>query len=328
MKWQLRNGAKLAAVLFVTATLGFAQTNMYTPGPYGPASNPAVGYGQQTPSQRQGVPGTVNYVEGQATLNGQPLGPNAAGNAVARPNEAIDTQAGYVEVLLTPGAFLRVGPNSEVVMQSAGLANVQVQVVHGQAMIEVAELVKGTMMQVNMDGSTTNVEQHGLYEFNANQQLVRVLDGKAKVLDASRVKTVDKDHQLVVSNANLKTQGFDKQMAQSDPLYVWSKARGETEARANVAVAQNVAAYGGWYGPGWYWDPFWAEYAFLPGAGFLYSPFGFGFYSPGFAYGGGFYGRGLYGRSLYAHPGIAAGVHGYVGGGFHGGGFHGGGGRR
>ncbi len=326
MKGQIKSGLKLTAVLLVAATLGLAQTSVSVPAPYGPASN-AAGYGQ-APAQRQGVPGTINYVEGQAMLNGQPLGPGAAGYAVAQPGQAIQTQAGYVEVLLTPGAFLRVGHDSEVTLQSVGLANLQLQVVHGSAMIEVADLVKGTTMQVAMNGATTQVEKPGLYEFDANQQLVRVLDGKAKVLEASRVKTIGKGDQLVLTNTNLKSHGFDKQVAEADPLYVWSKARSQAEAQANMAMASNVATYGGWYGPGWYWDPFWAEYAFLPGAGFLYSPFGWGwgFYAPGFAYGAPFYHGGFRG-GYYRHVAGAAAVHGFAGGGFHGG-FHGGGVRR
>jgi hypothetical protein len=236
-------------------------------------------------------------------LNGQPLVPTAAGYAVAQPNQAIDTQAGYAEVLLTPGAFLRIGNNSEVVMQSTGLANIQVQVVRGSAMIEAADLVKGATLQVMLNGATVQIEQHGLYQFDANQQLVRVLDGKAKILEASRVKTIGKGDQVVLTSADLKSHGFDKQAAQADPLYVWSRARSSAEAQSNVAVANNVALYGGWYGPGWYWNPFWGEYAFLPGAGFLYSPFGWGFYSPRFVVAAPFY------RGFYGHPGIAGGIY-------------------
>jgi hypothetical protein len=246
---------------------------------------------------------------------------------VAQPEQAIETQAGFVEVLLTPGAFLRIGHNSDVVMQSLGLANLQIQVVHGSAMIEAADVVKGATMQVNMGTATTQIEKRGLYEFDANQQLVRVLDGKAKVLEAGRVKTLDKGDQVALTDAKLKSYGFDKQVAETDPLYVWSRVRGQSEAQANAAVAKNVAVYGGWYGPGWYWDPLWAEYAFVPGAGVLYSPFGWGFYSPGFIYAApyyGLYGHGFYGRGYYHRVGgVTAGVHAFHGG-FSGGGFHGG----
>ena len=334
MKGQMKGSLKLTAVLFVAATLSLAQAAMSAPVSYGPAPNSAA-YSQASP-QKQGVPGTINYVEGQASLNNQPLNANSAGYTVAQPNQTIETESGFVEVLLTPGAFLRVGHNSEVVMQSLGLANLQIQVVHGSAMVEVADLVKGTTMQVNMDGARTQIEKRGLYQFDANQQLVRVLDGKAKVLQAATLKTIGKGDQIVLTDANLKSHGFDKKVAEADPLYIWSKARSQTEAKANVAVASNLAFYGGWYGPGWYWDPFWAEYAYLPGAGLLYSPFGLGFYSPAFVYAApfhyyGFYGRGYYGRV----PGVRAAVHGYAEGshggfapGLHGGGFHAGGSHR
>ena len=210
-------------------------------------------------------------------------------------------------------------------------------------MVEAADLVKGMTLQVNIAGATTQIEKRGLYDFDANQQAVKVLDGKAKVLQASQVKTIDKGHEILLSqgNPNLKTQDFDKKIAQADPLYVWSNVRSQQEAQANAQVASTLNVYGGSYGPGWYWDPFWADYAFIPGAGFLYSPFGWGFYSPAFVYaspfygfyGRGFYGRGFYGRGFYGHGwhggGVAAAPHAaFAGGGFHGGGggFHGGGG--
>jgi hypothetical protein len=323
MKGQLKSGLKLMAVLLVAGTVSFAQTSMSVPVQNGPGSN-GIGYAQAPARHQQGVPGTINYIEGQAMLNGQVLGTNAAGYAVMQPNQAIDTHAGYVEVLLTPGAFLRIGHDSEVVAQSLGLANIQLQIIRGSAMIEAADLVKDTVMQVNINGATIQIEKRGLYEFDANQQLVRVLDGKAKVLEASRVKTVDKGDQVVLSSANLKSHGFDKQVAEADPLYVWSKARSEAEAQSNVKLASNIAVYGGWYGPGWYWDPFWADYAFLPGAGFLYSPFGWGFYSPGFIYAAPLY-RGFYGRGFYGHVGGVAAEHSFAArGAFAGGGFHGG----
>jgi hypothetical protein len=302
-------GLTIAAVLLVAATMGFAEPSVSTNSP------------------RLGVPGTINYVEGQASLNGQPLGTFAVGSTVVQPNQPLDTHTGYVEVLLTPGAFLRIGNNSEVVMQSLGLANIQMQVVRGSAMIEAADLVKGTVMDVNMDGSTTQIEKRGLYDFDANQPAIKVLDGKAKVQEAATTKDIGKDHEILLAdNPKLKSQDFNNKLAESDPLYVWSSARSEAEAQANVNMASTLVVNGGWYGPGWYWDPFWADYAFIPGAGFLYSPFGWGFYSPGFVYAAPIY-RGYYRGGYYRGGVIASGVRPSIGG-FHGGfagGFHGGG---
>lgn len=303
---------RMLAVLAVTAFAGFAQQTQVS-GNKGMAS-----------------PGAVNYVEGQATLDGQPL----TAQSVARPGQAIDTANGYVEVLLTPGAFLRIGHNSETRLTSVGLAGVTLQVNRGSAMVEVADLVKGSTLTVDMDGSTTAVQKNGLYSFDAAQHSVRVLDGKAEVRNATGETTLKKGNEvLLASDQPLKKRDFETKLAEHEPLYVWSKVRSEQEARANMnAVNSLAAAGGGWYGPGWYWDPYWSSYAFLPGSGFLYSPFGWGFYGyPGIWRGGFGYGYGYRGGRYSGH---VSGFHhgrgfhgGHAGSGFHGGhggGFHGG----
>ena len=55
------------------------------------------------------------------------------------------------------------------------------------------------------------------------------------------------------------------------------------------------------YGTGWYWNPYYSSWAFVPGGGYFYSPFGFGFYSPAYwgVYGPGIIGpRRILGRRL------------------------------
>ncbi len=350
MQGQWKRGWQTLAVLCATAGVGLAQTNMAAQGPMGnpgaanypgtaQAGPGSVGTAQAGPasidsrSGRMAVPGTVNYVEGHAMLDGQPLWARSVGVAVAGPNQVIRTSDGYVEVLLTPGAFLRIGHNSEVRFVSAGLTRVDIQVDRGSAMIEAAELVKGSDLEVAMNGATTRIEHKGLYAFDADQHSVRVLDGKAEVTENTGEITLKKgDAVFLASDQPLKKRDFAVKSAASEPLYVWSKVRSQDESEANANLANTIAARGGWYGAGWYWNPFWADYAFLPGAGFLYSPFGWGYYSPGFYGGLGYgygYGRGYYGHGVYGRVGgVGTGVRSFSGGSFHGGGFHGGGGRR
>jgi hypothetical protein len=282
------------------------------------------------------APGTINYMEGQVSVDNQSLA--ASGETVLRPGQTLATGNGFAEVLLTPGAFLRLGHNSQVQLLTAGLAETKAQLQGGSAIVEVDQLIKGTNLAVVMNGATAQIEKKGLYDFDASQQAVRVIDGKATVIEGAGRKSLGKNDEVLLASAKpLKKRDFDVSAVKAEPLYVWSEARSRDESQANVSLAENVAAYGGWYGPGWYWDPYWSFYAFLPGDGFLYSPFGWGFYSPAFIgyYGGpfGFYGHhGYWGR----YPGHVGGVHGHVGGvnahvgafgGFHGGfggGFHGG----
>ena len=236
-------------------------------------------------------PGAVNYVEGQATLDGEPLTAQSVGSTVARPNQVIGTTNGYVEVLLTPGSFLRIGHNSEVRLASASLSGVTLQVNQGSALVEVADLVEGSTLTVDLSGAITAIQKKGLYSFDATQHSVRVLDGKAVVRNTAGETTLKKGNEvLLASDGPLKKRNFETKPAQHEPLYVWSKVRSQQESLANMNAANSIAAGGGWYGPGWYWDPYWSGYAFLPGSGFLYSPFGWGFYGYGYPgiWGGGF----------------------------------------
>lgn len=294
MKGQWKRGWQAAGLLFAAAIVSQAQTT---------AQGAAAQRGMASP-------GTVNYIEGQVALEGQPL----TASTVIAPNQVIDTANGYVEVLLTPGAFLRIGHDSEVRLIAAGLTGVNLQLNRGSAMIEAAEFVKGSQLEVAMNGVTTRIEHEGLYSFDANQQAVRVFDGKAQVGSI----TLKKGDQVSFANENpLKKRDFDMKTAKAEPLYVWSKVRSESESEANMRVANNIAMGAAWYGPGWYWDPFWSGYAFVPRWGILGSPFGWGYYSPTFVYSAPrLYGRGYYGHGFRGNVGgVPAGMRSFHGGG-------------
>ncbi|HZU25474.1 MAG TPA: hypothetical protein VFA04_08120 [Bryobacteraceae bacterium] len=244
-------------------------------------------------------PGTINYVEGQVLLDGQPLGARSIGSAELDSGQVLDTRQGKAEVLLTPGVFLRVGDNSEIRMQNPGLTQTSVAVTRGEALLEVSMLMKENDLQIADAGAVTTIQKNGLYRFTADANpTVSVIDGKADVREGDRTVKVKKDHQLLLTAANAKPQKFDK--ASEDDLYAWSKLRSEYVAKANAADVQMVVAGGlPWYGPGWYWSPWYGMYAFMPGDAAFISPFGYPFYSPFYNpwyYGGGvIVGRGYYG---------------------------------
>lgn len=336
MKAQWKSGLRALAVLATSALTGFAQVPTGAPAqaaasPGAPYTRMDVPSGAASQSRKTAVPGAVNYVEGNVMLNGQPIGPNAVGSVVVEPNQVIATADGYAEVLLTPGAFLRLGHESQARLGSVGLANVDIEITQGSAMVEVADLVKGTVLHFSVNGVPVQIENKGLYAFNATEGSIRVLDGKANVQHAERTVTLKKGDELATLNGSGKKHDFDVKAEQNQPLYVWSKVRSEHEAQANQHAANLIVAGGSWYGPGWYWDPLWASYAFMPGTGILYSPFGWGFYSPAF-YGG--YWGGIYPSYRYVRPAYSRGFGaGHVAGfgamhsgaGFRaGGGFHGG----
>jgi hypothetical protein len=281
-------------------------------------------------------PGTVNYIEGAAYLNGRLLRDRNVGDAELNAGQVLTTGPGKAEILLTPGIFLRVDSNSAVKMISPDLAQTQVDLEHGRAAVEVDQIFPQNMVQIVDNGVTTQLMKTGYYEFDANQPEALVFDGRAEVQTGdSKWETVKSHHELalVADGAREKTVSFDSHPT-NDELYNWSSLRSHYLAEANNQIAGEYTSMPGFY-PGWYWDAGMWDYTFL-GWNPFYSPFGWGFYPRGGFYGGGFYGgRGYYGgRGFYGGRGSYGGGRGFAGGGFHGGGgfagggFHGGGGGR
>jgi len=319
-------------------------------------SSPALG---SIPPQ----PGTVNYVEGQVAIGARPLAQNAVGSAALAAGQSLSTDNGRAEILLTPGIFLRLDAHSAVQMVTPGLADTSMTLQKGRALVDAAGLLPANNVRIGESGASVQIQKAGLYEFDADHSVLRVFDGKAVVQVGGRSIEVTSAHQLILNAAGkLKAEKFDRQQF-ADDFYRWASLRSSYEAEANVDAARRYAGGSGyssamWYGAGWYWNPWYSAYTFIPGEGIFYDPFGWGFYSPWMAFGAPYFGFGYgfggygYGGGYYRHfgpgfqPALRAGVvtpgavgHAYTaggfasmarvgaygGGGFHGGGFAGGG---
>lgn len=305
--------------------------------------------------RRTAVPGTVNYVEGQASVGDQTLDSKSVGSVEVQNGQELSTGTGKAEILLTPGVYLRLGNNSAVKMISSGLTDTRVSVDQGEAMVEVDQLFNQNNIRISQPGADVRLVKTGLYDFSAASGQVRVFDGKAVVSAEDHNTTVKGGHEIALNSGSIKSHGFDKTaVRQDDDLYRWSSLRSEYLSEANVDTARLYFANGFWgpgfgpglWGPGWYWDPWFAGFTFMPGAGFLYSPFGWGYYSPLMVYrapvvvAGGYHafdgtrpvaiGKGFHANAVTSFN--SGHVSGRMGGGFRGapamnsgGGFHGGG---
>ena len=69
----------------------------------------ASAFGQNANPAR---PGTLNYIEGQASIEGRPLTPHSIGTTELEAGQYLATAKGKAEILLTPGVFLRVAEDS------------------------------------------------------------------------------------------------------------------------------------------------------------------------------------------------------------------------
>ena len=240
-------------------------------------------------------PGVINYIEGSASRNGDRLSAKTAGRIFLAANDTLATENGKVELLLTPGVFLRVGADSEIRMISPSLTKTVVELTRGEAFIEAAELTKENDIEVLDHGATTRLLKPGLYKVTGTgEPAAAVILGKAEVEIANRKVDLGKNHQTVLS-AELKSVKFDSRgQDNTDDLYAWSEVRDQYEAASSFATAKTAFAnsygpgmgsglgygYGMGYGPGWAWNAGFNSWAWLPGDGAFFSPFGYGFFAP------------------------------------------------
>ncbi|HET9399777.1 MAG TPA: FecR domain-containing protein [Candidatus Acidoferrales bacterium] len=278
---------------------------------------PAVAAQDSEQNARPPQVGSVNYVEGAVSLDGQALSSQDVGSAVLQAGQVLSTTQGRAEMLLTAGAFVRLDNNSAVELVSPSQNEAEIGLDRGRIAIEIANAGE---VRVTEKGVVTDLSAKGLYEFDADRRQVSVFAGDARVNDSGREIQLASGRQVMLNGSDLQATAFDP-ASRHDDFYVWNDQRSNQLAQANQDVApaeigtgneqrpnepnqantygndsqanangygtdygygpQPVPAYGpSWYGPGWYWDPYYGMYTWVPGDGLFYSPFGFGFYSP------------------------------------------------
>lgn len=228
--------------------------------------------------------GVIHYVEGDVTIDGAAVHPKFAEFPDVKSGQVLATEEGRVEVLLTPGVFLRLTENSSVRMLSNALADTRLEVVSGSALIEVAELLEHNAIAFDVAGAHITLAKKGLYRIDASPARLRVFDGQATVISGADSLLARKGHQIDLDAAKLLDAHFD--IKETDPFYRWSARRADYVAEANVIsarVASNSDYSSGFASgaSGWSWNPYFGMYTFLPANGVYFSPFGAAFYSPG-----------------------------------------------
>jgi hypothetical protein len=271
--------------------------------------------------------GVVQYVEGRAFLGDKPVEPKFGTFPDIKENQEFRTEDGRAEILLTPGAFLRLAENSSIRMVSTKLTDTRVEILSGSAIIESTEMPKDNAVQILYKKESISLQKQGLYRVDTEPARFQVYDGEAVVTDPSGQLTLHSGKQTNLAGV-LMAENFDRKPDDQDALYRWSDRRASYVAQANVASASsanassgsygNYGGYGGYgfggygsglgfggfgYNPaflgGWAFNPMFGMYTYMPYSGFGYSPFGYTYYSPttvayapsfggsGYAYGGG-----------------------------------------
>lgn len=192
--------------------------------------------------------------------------------------QTLRTEMGRAEILLSPGAVLRVGEDSSVRMISSLLVDTRFEVVSGSAVVDISELQKENAVTVLVGDSTVQLKKAGLYRLATNPALVMVYDGQADVIANDVKKTIKRGNTAVIEG-ELVASKFDTE--KGDSLLRWSLRRSGYLALANVSAAKSLSDSGyGWSG-GWRYNPYFGMFTFIPARGVACSSFtGMCFYSP------------------------------------------------
>jgi hypothetical protein len=248
-----------------------------------------VASAQQVISAKSGL---IHYLEGRVFLNDQLIESKIGEFPDVKEKQQVRTEQGRVEILLTPGVFLRLGENSAIRMITNRLIDTRVDFLSGEALVEADEILKDNGVTIVYKDYSVQLQKKGVYRFDADAARLRVYEGDALIQVNDKTQEVKDGHALTM-DGGLQVASFDKKK-DVDDLYLWGAHRSEYIAMANVSAAKTVADSGSYLGgSSWYFNPYYNMYTFLPGFGYgfgngmggYYNPFGYTFWSPYNVYG-------------------------------------------
>jgi len=287
--------------------------------------------------------GTVHYFEGDVTVDGVKLVSQVARFTEMKEQSELHTGLGRAEILLTPGVLLRVGENSTVKMLDNRLVSTRLEFVSGIAMVEAVDAgstIKDPPVTIIYKDFQAQPVHFGVFEMTSLPGQVRVFKGEAKVLGNNSTVTV-KEGNAVDLGTTMAMAKFDAK--DGDDLYLWSRDRSAYLSAGNMSSARTMAnsgygnsnmgymgygsalgyggmgfgsgyAYTGWnpamwngFSGGWYYNSYLNMYSYMPFAGTMYSPFGYGYYNPntiGYVYTPGYYWNGAGGARTGTTTGV------------------------
>ncbi len=240
--------------------------------------------------------GFVNKVDGRVSIERQgnqegERGRVSLGTQMNDGDLLVTERGGRAEILLNPGSYLRLNELSEVRAVNTALDAPRFSLVKGSAIIEVTQLPKGSAIQIDTphgtvatakegvlqridvgaDGTTVSVRQGEAILGTAEQALAR---STSKVGKGKMTKLVGANG--MVADAPPLLTKLDKD-ANADVFDLWSFQRGQTLMAANFSALRR-SSLRGTMSMGWFFDPFYNCYTFIPGRGYVFSPYGFAYF--------------------------------------------------
>ena len=222
--------------------------------------------------------GYVNHWQGAVRL---PSSPDGKVERQIAEGQSVTTERGRLELLLTPGSFLRLDRYSTVRLLSSRLADVRVELVSGTAMLEVNETRKGTSIVMLWRAHAIPIKRTGLYRSEAAQDSLRVHVEKGKLRVPGRKGYVKSGKYVDLVAVGPATAAVKYNRKDLDGFDRWNRLRSAELATASYAAVRSLRnRRSSFRSSQWFFHPGFGYHTYLPYRYSTRSPFGFVYRCP------------------------------------------------
>ena len=235
--------------------------------------------------------GFVNRVEGQVYIlrAGDEDGEKARASlgSQMRAGDRLSVEdKGFAETLLNPGSYLRLGENTEVRAVSVDLDAVRFELIKGSVIAEIGQIDKKTPIEIITPQGALTIAKAGLYRIDVKEASTQVAVRQGEIQIGTRSDLAARDLPKIKSGKVATLTGSDQSVHSDvakldkdaiDKFDMWSFDRAQALTAANVKALSRSGS--GVMTSGWYYDPFFNFYTFVPTHSWFSSPYGFGFFN-------------------------------------------------
>lgn len=230
--------------------------------------------------------GEINLATGDVTFKrGRGEWQNVVAGDWMEPGDRINTGVDSdAEILLTPGSYLRLSPNTEVALDHCSLDQLRFSLLSGSVIVEAASFDKKARRLVTVATPKTElaIDHRGVYRFDAGASGVVTVEVEKGGLLLAGLK-IGEGNKASIDNTRSTPLVQKLGKTTPDKFDRWSERRARALVEANKTLlslpivkmprvynslsykaASDKSIWGGACGGSWYFDPLFGGYTYLP----------------------------------------------------------------
>ncbi len=177
--------------------------------------------------------GVVHYLEGAVLIDDAPVEHKPAVYPLLKEGSVLATQKGRVELMLTPGVFLRLDENSSMKMLSTNLTSTGVQFLKGSAIVDAVAAEGDIPIVLQFRDAAVRFSKPGIYRIDSETEVLQAYSGEAIVKQQEKQTRVDTSRLYffeLATDTKKFTEGTD------DEFLDWARNRNQVITEENQAA--------------------------------------------------------------------------------------------